>query len=206
MMPLTTGQRNTAVGQSAMRKLTSGQYNVAVGEDALFEATTQDRNVAIGRQAAQNWVGSGGVFLGYNAGRNATGNNKLYIDNSDTDNPLIYGEFDNDKIVINGTYEVSSDIRLKTDIHKVENALLKITALNGYNYKRKNIADKNKREIGVIAQEVKEVLPDVVSENDDGLMSVNYTALIPVLIEAIKEQQEHIAKLESRLSAIEEEK
>jgi len=53
-----------------------------------------------------NTTGSGNVFLGYTAGYNETGSNKLYIDNSNTATPLIYGEFDNNILTINGNLEV----------------------------------------------------------------------------------------------------
>ena len=54
-------------------------------------------------------------------------------------------------------------------------------------------------EVGVIAQEVEEVIPDVVSTNDQGIKSVKYGNLVGVLIEAIKEQQQRIEALEARL-------
>lgn len=205
LLNIRSGNRNTVLGQSAMRDLTSGSYNTAVGEDALYRITVDSSNTAIGREAGRNASGSGSVYIGYQAGYDASGSNKLYIDNSDTNSPLIYGEFDNDKIVINGTYEVSSDIRLKSEIEKIENALPNVLRLNGYRYKRNSVADKSKKEIGVIAQEVMEVFPDVVGENPEGFLSVNYSALIPVLIEAIKEQQTKILQLENRISSMEEE-
>jgi len=54
-------------------------------------------------------------------------------------------------------------------------------------------------EVGVIAQEVEEVIPDVVSTNDQGIKSVKYGNLVGVLIEAIKEQQAQIDELKARL-------
>ena len=49
------------------------------------------------------------MFIGYNAGYDETGSNKLYIENSDSSNPLIYGEFDNDFVKINGGFQVTGD-------------------------------------------------------------------------------------------------
>lgn len=51
-------------------------------------------------------TGSGNVFLGHNAGYNEMGSNKLYIENSDISTPLIYGEFDNNLLQINGTLKI----------------------------------------------------------------------------------------------------
>jgi len=70
---------NTAIGYAAQNKVNGGEYNTAIGAKALLDNVTGDYNVALGNQA----------------GENETGSNKLYISNSDTSYPLIYGEFDN---------------------------------------------------------------------------------------------------------------
>jgi hypothetical protein len=67
------------------------------------------------------------------------------------------------------------------------------TALNSLNNMRKNAY---KKEFGFIAQEVKEVFPELVEEGADGIFAVNYTGLIPVLLEAIKELQDRVSELE----------
>ena len=192
-----TGDRNTAVGQSTLRGNMTGSNNVAIGEEALYNSLGSN-NVAIGRRAGDNALDAC-VMIGFEAGRNETGSNKLYIENSNSSTPLIYGEFDNDLLVINGAYEVSSDIRLKEGIMPYQNVLRKITRLNAYGYKRKGIVDKERREIGLLAQEVLPLVPDAVSENRDGYLSVNYNAMIPLLIEAIKEQQKLIEELQAKI-------
>lgn len=103
----------------------------------------------------------------------------------------------------NGTFTATgnvtafSDARVKTNIKTIDNALLKVLALRGVTYNRTDLEDKSEQ-IGVIAQEVKEVLPQVVQEND-GHYSVAYGNIVGVLIEAIKEQQAQIEELKSRL-------
>ncbi len=197
------GERNVAIGQSCMRNNTDGSYNTAVGEDALYSNLNGNNNVAIGHDAGRTCRGSGNVFLGHEAGRNiGTQDNRLYIDNSNTSSPLIYGEFDNNAIVINGSFEISSDARLKYDFAALNQSLSKIRDLNGYSYKRKGIANNLKREVGLIAQDVRSVFPEMVRKSDSGYLSVNYTALIPVLIEAIKEQQEMIESLKAQVRKI----
>jgi len=86
-----------------------------------------------------------------------------------------------------------SDETQKTDIQPIENAISIVKQLQGVKYKWIN--DHNQPSIGVIAQEVEKVLPEVVSTNDNGLKSVSYGNIIGVLIEAIKEQQVCIEEL-----------
>lgn len=83
---LVSGKYNTCVGESAQRSLTYGSYNLSIGEGSLYNCTT----------------GEGNVTIGYRAGYSETGSNKLYIENSSSSTPLIYGEFDNDLVRIYG--------------------------------------------------------------------------------------------------------
>jgi hypothetical protein len=103
----TEGWQNSFIGERAGYYNTTGINNTFVGESAGYSSTTSDDNTFVGRSAGYtNTTGSGNVFLGYNAGYNETGSNKLYIDNSNTSTPLIYGEFDNRILTINGNLEV----------------------------------------------------------------------------------------------------
>lgn len=109
---------------------------------------------------------------------------------------ILYG---NGNATLSGTLTQSSDIRLKKNIHPINNALGAITKLNGYSYNWKNNAQDNTLQMGVIAQEVQQVFPSLVKQDDKGMLSVNYSGLIPVLIEAIKEQQKQIDELKQML-------
>ena len=108
------------------------------------------------------------------------------------------------KLDVNGTIRATgdviadSDVRLKSDIQTITNAVDTVKALRGTTY----IKD-GKASIGVIAQEIEEVLPQVVSTADDemGTKSVAYGNIVAVLIEAIKEQQEQIDELKKLLEA-----
>jgi hypothetical protein len=97
-----------------------------------------------------------------------------------------------------GNVTAFSDRRVKTNIKTIDNALAKVLCLRGVTYNRTDLEDKSEQ-IGVIAQEVKEILPQVVQENEDGHYSVAYGNIVGVLIEAIKEQQAQIEELKSRL-------
>jgi hypothetical protein len=87
-----------------------------------------------------------------------------------------------------------SDARVKDNIQPIENALEKVISLRGVSYNRKDTDDKS-RKIGVIAQEVLPIIPEVVSKDQNGNYSVSYGNMVGLLIEAVKEQQKQIDEL-----------
>ena len=96
-------------------------------------------------------------------------------------------------LTVNGTpVELTSDIKLKANIKPLENSLQKVMNLRGVEYDR---IDYEKHQIGMIAQEVEKVIPDLVHENSEGTKVLEYTHLTAVLVEAIKEQQKQIEEL-----------
>jgi hypothetical protein len=103
---------------------------------------------------------------------------------------------------------IGSDKRFKKDIKTIENALDKIKALRGttYTYDRDNFPNRNFKtgmSYGFIAQEVEKVIPEMATKSDDGYYAVEYVALIPVLTEAIKEQDQIITDQATRLNQLE---
>jgi hypothetical protein len=97
-------------------------------------------------------------------------------------------------------YGTPSDIRYKHDIHQLTNALDTVQKLRGVTFKWKEDTDSYKMtnisdDIGFIAQEVREVLPTIVRENEDGKLSLRDRAIIPLLVEAIKELKAEIDTL-----------
>jgi hypothetical protein len=107
-----------------------------------------------------------------------------------------------------GTIGPCSDERLKENFSPIEGALEKIEQIEGMNFEwnREEFPDFNFSEgnqIGVIAQEVREVIPEAVSARNDGYLTVDYGRLTAVLIEAVKEQQKQIEELKTRLATIE---
>jgi hypothetical protein len=97
-----TGSDNVAVGTGALFSDTNSTGNIALGQTALYSHLAGGYNVVIGKQAGYNNInGAYNVFIGYNTGSNETGSNKLYIDNSSTSSPLIYGDFANNSVQIN---------------------------------------------------------------------------------------------------------
>ena len=97
-----------------------------------------------------------------------------------------------------GDITSNSDIKLKTNIQSLENSLEKVNQLRGVSYDRVDMDKDNC--IGVIAQEVEEVYPEFVSEGEDGIKSVDYSKMVAVLIEAVKELTEEVNTLKSQLN------
>lgn len=103
-----TGLYNTTFGNYTMSSHNNGNYNTAVGEQAMNRHQNGSTNTAFGALSLYlNETGSGNVAIGYHAGRTEMGSNKLYIENSPSSTPLIYGEFDNDIIKINGQLRIN---------------------------------------------------------------------------------------------------
>lgn len=107
-----------------------------------------------------------------------------------------------------------SDARLKEDVETIESASEKVSQLRGVEYTWKKGGRKGQREIGLIAQEVEEVIPSIVREHQlplvEGLedasaayKTVDYEKLVALLIESNKEQQDIISQLEERIIDIE---
>ncbi len=102
-----TGGYNTAVGNKALwgdpNDVPTGEYNVALGMSAGLYMTSGSKNTLIGVRAGEQLrEGENNVFLGYEAGRSETGSNFLYIDNSNTDEPLIKGDFSANTLTVHG--------------------------------------------------------------------------------------------------------
>ena len=110
------------------------------------------------------------------------------------------------KVKSNGINE-TSDERWKKDIQTIENALPKVLAMRGvnYNWRTQEFPEKNfdsGLQLGLIAQEVEKVIPEVVDTDDKGFKSVEYSKLVALLLEAIKDQQKQIAKQEADIAAL----
>jgi hypothetical protein len=310
----TTGVQNLFVGNSAGYFNTTGYQNQFIGYLAGGKNTTGHNNLYNGYEAGfSNTTGSGNVFIGNQSGYNEQGSNKLYIANSSTAFPLIYGEFDNNLIKFNGTTvtngnaEVSgealihshasilgtatihqgayiagltsihgnldvhrddnvnpvitiaqdnngvyakmnfrsgapapwelaglgtgvngtsffkfiyngttassmdgfgdltiagnfydnSDARLKKNIAPITGGLQKVLQLRGVTYDWIDSKRSSVQQVGFIAQEVEKVFPQLVKTDEDGTKSVAYSKMVPVLLEAIKEQQQMIEELKS---------
>ena len=92
----------------------------------------------------------------------------------------------------------SSDEQLKENISTIQNPIDKVNALRGVDF---NWKENGKKQIGVIAQEVEKILPELVEMRPDGYKGVHYDNIVGLLIEAIKEQQKEINELKEKIDA-----
>ena len=100
----------------------------------------------------------------------------------------------------------SSDKRLKDNLEKINNPLDKLKKINGYTFdwiEKKGVHSNKGHDIGVIAQEIEEVLPEIVVTRGNGYKAVRYEKIVALLIETIKEQQKQINKLNDRFEILE---
>jgi hypothetical protein len=111
-------------------------------------------------------------------------------------------------IYYTGSLMTPSDAAFKTDIEPIENALDAVNQIDGvtYYWKQDQYPDKqfdDHRQIGLIAQQVKEVLPEAVSMQEDGYYAIDYSRLTPLLLEAIKQLKSENDDLKARIEALE---
>lgn len=199
------GSNNVAVGSSALPSSTTGSNNVALGYNSGAAVTTESNNVLLGPTTNIAAGVSNAVALGN--GATAGQNDAIILGNSSvvnvkvgigTNTPLEKLHVDGNVIVAENlqasTINGVSDRRLKTDIVSLTNTLKTIERIQGVSFHWLNKNDKTLQH-GVIAQEIEKILPEIVRTDVNGFKSVNYIALIPFLIEAIKEQQSQIDQL-----------
>jgi hypothetical protein len=221
----TSGYANTYIGCGSGCSNTTGNFNICMGIGA-GGTKTGNRNVIIGSYAGgggNDPGASGNIFIGDNAGWAETGSNKLYIDNSNTTTPLIYGNFDTNRIGINNSvpgymfcvgtsgaycnghkWVDGSSREFKENIEALTpmEALRTFAGLEPvkFNYKE----DKGEACLGFIAEDV----PELVATNDrKGLSPMDIVAVLTKVVQEQQklnqEQQDKISFLEARLSALE---
>jgi len=140
-----------------------------------------------GTAAASVAVGNG--FIAYGNGSGITGNSFLTTDGNG--NLSASGDI---------TAFATSDQRLKTNIEIIVDALDKVNRISGITFNWNENAegkDLTRREAGVLAQQIQAILPEVVTERENGTLAVRYELLVPLLIEAIKELSTEVNKLKN---------
>ncbi|MCG5643660.1 tail fiber domain-containing protein [Flavobacteriaceae bacterium LSUCC0859] len=217
----TTGGSNVAIGRGALTNVTTSWSNTAIGNGAGYNVTSGGNSVFVGNSAGSSttakalgndniYIGAGskpsvdGVYNEIVIGRNAVGNGSNTITLGHTTNTAVYAR---GTVYSNGT-ALNSDRRLKTDIKSVANGLSTVMKLNPVSYNKRlsfDTEEYNKKEIGFIAQEVQEILPDLVSVGPDEnkTLSLDYNSLIPILTKAIQEQQVLIEALKAKVERLE---
>jgi trimeric autotransporter adhesin len=220
------GDYNTGIGFRALSNGDDGSYNTAIGTSSI-ESTSGSNNSALGyRTLVINSTGTNNTALGYLAGdSNTTGSNNTLI-GSNTDvsqdnltnataigynaqvnasNKIRLGN--NAVSIIEGQvgFTNASDRRLKKEIEITKYGLDEVLKLEPVDYILKS---NGLKQIGFIAQDVKPLIPEVVTGKEGDLdkgetLGITYTSLIPVLTKAIQEQQKIIQELLSRIEKLE---
>ena len=185
-----SGIVSTAMGE---RTTASGDNSTAMG----YKTEASDRSsLVIGEY---NLLGS---TVTNSATQFSTDNTAFVIGNgADSDNrsDALTVLFNGDATLA-GNLNVNSDARLKANIVSLGSTLSKLLQIDGKSYTMKK-DESEKQKIGLLAQDIEKVFPELVSESN-GIKSVNYQGLVPVLINALKEQQSEIDELKTMLKAI----
>jgi len=153
-------------------------------------------------------IGGGGDYY------SSTNYDKLMFKVSGSGQTYIGGPLDvdgaadiNGNLSVTGTISATSDIiaystsdeRLKENITPISDAINKINQIGGYGFDWNSNSEHSGHDVGVIAQEIEKVLPEVVTTRDNGYKAVRYEKIVALLIEAVKEQQLQIEELKSKL-------
>ena len=107
-------------------------------------------------------------------------------------------------LTVAGDVTISSDARLKSNIVALGPTLMSLLQIEAKSYTMKDDTEQ-KQKIGLLAQEVQKVFPELVSEDKNGMLAVNYQALVPVLINALKEQEDNYNQLVESIDMLEKE-
>ena len=144
-------------------------------------------------------LNNGGDIVLYNAAN--TGLTTIFCDTNNelrtTGNVYIDGALN---VVGDITAFVTSDQRLKDNITPIDDPLAKVLSISGNTYTWNEKSGKEGNDVGVIAQEVLEVLPEAVVTRDNGYLAVDYHKIVPLLVEAIKELSAKVENLEQKLT------
>jgi hypothetical protein len=175
------GKTSTAMGYGSYA---SDAYSLVIGHNNLSGSTV---------------TGSATVFNSANTAF-VIGNGSWPWDRSDAFKVMSNGDttVSND-LTVGGDIVVSSDARLKANIVSLGSTLAKLLLIDGKSYTMKK---DGKQKIGVLAQDIQKVFPELVSTDDKDMLAVNYQGLVPVLINALKEQEGKICKQQSEIDEL----
>ena len=207
----TLGNDNLAqgVGSSSIgeNNISTGDYSMALG---LFSESVAYGSFSFGNNAyadgynttaigSANTVDDSAIADQWNQNNRAfvIGNGFYDIDNAQLTRSDAFTVWFNGDATLSGNLNVNSDARLKANIVSLGATLSKLLQIDGKSYTMKK-DESEKQKIGLLAQDIEKVFPELVSESN-GIKSVNYQGLVPVLINALKEQEERIKRLEELL-------
>ncbi|MEJ2218781.1 MAG: tail fiber domain-containing protein [Gemmatimonadota bacterium] len=170
-----------------------GDYSAAFGSStsqAYGSLVIGQYNVIAGTQTS--WVSTDPLFVAGNGLSITQPSNALTL-------------YKNGNMTIAGTLTQSSDARLKEDMEPLEGTLQKVMQLTPIRYRfRPNTGRPGGEQIGLTAQQVQPLFPELVKQDGDGYLSLSYANLSAVLVKAVQEQQAEIAPLQAKIRALQE--
>jgi len=193
--------------QVQFRRGTTAQNNTFTGAAGEISVNTSNNTIRVhdgvtagGFELANASFGTANIANFINVTDDTSTNATRYIIFANGTSGAITEQVSSTKLTFNPSsglltstdYNSSSDSRLKVNIKTIDNALDTISTLRGVSFDWK---DNSGKSFGMIAQEVQEILPDIVTEDENGFLGIKYTNMIGILVEAIKEQQEQINTL-----------
>lgn len=207
-------ESNVIIGHNSTPYVVQGDNNVFIGtgsgtgSDTSANKNAKDR-IAIGKSATSttnntavigaayddsgaNAIGINAISFGGSTGTATMTGKSLILENGETIANATDGT-----ITVSGNITVSSDLRLKDNIETLGRTLSELSKLDGKSYERNGV-----KQIGLLAQDVQTVYPELVVEDAEGMLAVDYQALVPVLINAVKEQEEKILRLENLVNEL----
>jgi Chaperone of endosialidase len=212
----TQGIRNVAVGETALSSNTFGGDNTAIGFQALFNNTTGVLNTAIGRGALHdNTTGGANTALGWAAGFNITGDGNVCIgsgvsgvagESGTTRIANIYASVAGDRAVYvnsdNKLGTMASSRRFKQEIKPMDKASEVLFALKPVSFRYKKEFDAGRAPMfGLIAEDVEQVDPDLVSRNEKGeVETVRYEQINAMLLNEFLKAHRREGKLQSTVA------
>ena len=221
------GYNNTATGFEALEFNTGGWYNTAIGTDSLQVNSNGYLNTAVGSQTLlSSTTGVYNIALGSGAGSNLTsGDNNIYIGNAGTateSGTVRIGSFGtHQRLFVSGVLgvtgigvavqiypdgqlgTVSSSARYKDDIRDMADASARLMKLRPVTFRYKG-QTTDAAQFGLVAEEVEDVLPELVVRNAAGeVESVQYHEMPAMLLNELQKQQRVIEDLQKRLAALE---
>ena len=219
---LTSGLRNIAIGYKAMYSTGSSNNNdnVGIGYQALLGNTTGDNNVGVGHQAGEwNTTGSDNTYIGEFAGYlHSTGSGCVAIgagsrpSSSSVSNEITLGNSSITSLRCQvTTITALSDERDKTDITDLDVGLDFINSLRpvDFTWNMRDGAKVGVPEVGFIAQELQQaqidnnkVIPQLIMDENPDKIEAGYGALLPVMVQAIKDLSAKVDSLESELNTL----
>ena len=173
--------RSSSSGATSCSQISDNLTTVQIGTGAVGTVTW---NGTSGGELSTGGVRTAATY------QNSSGNYRLYVSG----------------LVGATAFIAYSDKRLKKNINRIESPLDKISKIKGYtyewtdNFRKKSAIVLDEKQAGFVAQEIRDVLPEAVVENSDGLYGVNYNAVMPLLLEGIKEQQKIISELKLEIA------